>query len=400
MYTQTVSKDRLTREALVAIRRDLHANPELRFNELRTSEQIFNILTKLGWLVQRGIGQTGLLAVWPEGNGKGNGNPRILLRADMDAYPVQDIKKVPYASGIAGVTHACGHDIHMTVLLGLADRLRFRPELRGSVALMFQPAEEIPFGQDSGARAMLDSGALASSYTAVLGLHCWPELPVGSIGVDIAAAMAAKDAFSVTFSGKTAHVATPATGRDAIVAASNCVMSLHSILARERNPPELVAFNIGTIQGGRSQSSLAESVEITGTIRTHDPIVRQRLKKTIERVCNGTTTTFDLATKIVWANEMPILENSPELVSLALKALPESNITTIKIDTPPLASDDFALLSELGPLLYLKLGVAEKEERLAPPLHAGNFDVNEDCIEVGISVLEILVDKINEGMKS
>jgi metal-dependent amidase/aminoacylase/carboxypeptidase family protein len=161
-----------------------------------------------------------------------------------------------------------------------------------------------------------------------------------------------------------------------------------------------VAFNIGTIQGGRSQSSLAESVEITGTIRTHDPIVRQRLKKTIERVCNGTTTTFDLATKIVWANEMPILENSPELVSLALKALPESNITTIKIDTPPLASDDFALLSELGPLLYLKLGVAEKEERLAPPLHAGNFDVNEDCIEVGISVLEILVDKINEGMKS
>jgi amidohydrolase len=396
MYTQKIRKDRLTREALVAIRRDFHSNPELRFNEIRTSDQIFNILTEFGWSVQRGIGQTGLLAVWSEKNVRS----RILLRADMDAYPVQDVKKVQYASGVPGVSHACGHDIHMTVLLGLADRLRFRPEIRDSVALMFQPAEEIPFGQASGARTMLNSGALAPSYTAVLGLHCWPQLPVGSVGVDIAAAMAAKDAFSITFFGKTAHVATPATGRDAIVAASNCVMSLHSTLARERNPSELVAFNIGTIHGGRSQSSLAESAEITGTIRTHDPIVRQRLKKTIERVCNGTTTTFDLATKIVWANEMPVLENSPELVSLALKVLPESNISTTQIDTPPLTSDDFALLSELGPLLYLKLGVAEKDARLVPPLHAGNFDVNEDCIEVGISALEIMVTKINEGMES
>lgn len=383
-------------DALVMIRRDFHANPELRFEEHRTSRQVCSLLRESGWTVQENVAGTGILAVWSADYT----GPRILLRADMDAYPVQEIKTVSYASRALGVTHACGHDVHMTVLLGLADRLRFQPELRDSVVLMFQPAEEIPFGQTSGARAMLDTGLMGSSYLAVLGLHCWPQLPVGTVGVDVAVAMAAKDAFSTTFSGRSAHVATPANGQDAIVAASNAVLALHASIGRERNPTELVAFNIGTIHGGRSQSALADSVELVGTLRTHDPTVRVRLKQTIERVCAGVATAFGLTHNIVWDNEMHVLENAPQLVNLALAALPESGIETARIDVPPLTSDDFALLGELGPLLYLKLGIAELGATSVPPLHSANFDVNEDCLEIGITALEIMVKRILAGTKS
>jgi amidohydrolase len=381
-----------TRDQLVAIRRDLHAKPELRFQEFRTSSCIAELLKADGWSVTTGIAGTGLTAVW---NSDYSG-PRVLVRADMDAYPVQDSKTVPYVSTSQGVAHACGHDVHMTVVLGLARRLAGMPTAREVVTLMFQPAEEIPFGEESGARAMIDSGLLATTYQAVLGLHCWPQLPVGTVGIDGAASMAAKDAFKITFTGVSAHVATPAHGRDAILAASNAVMALHSSLNRERNSTDLVAFNIGTIGGGRSQSALADHVELTGTLRSHDEAVRTRLKETIRRVCDGAALSIGVTHDILWANEMPILMNAAPLVEAAIRGLPLAGIKTVSIERPPLTSDDFALLGELGPLLYIKLGVADPLQEKAPPLHSSTFDVHEDCIEVGILALETILTHLLE----
>lgn len=381
------------RSELVAIRRDFHANPELRFQEIRTSARVAEILTADGWTVTTGIAGTGLVAVWPSTYG----GPRVLIRADMDAYPVQEAKIVPYASTSPGVTHACGHDVHMTVVLGVARRLADDPALRETVTLMFQPAEEIPFGEESGARAMIDAGILDPSYRAVLGLHCWPQLPAGTVGIDEAASMAAKDAFRITFTGKSAHVATPANGRDAILAASNAVVALHSSLNRERNPSDLVAFNVGTVQGGQSQSALADHVELTGTLRTHDEEVRTRLKETIQRVCSGAAQSAGVEHHILWANEMPALMNASPLVDLALEALPPTGINTVLMQRPPLTSDDFALLGELGPLLYIKLGVSRPSQAVISPLHSASFDVDEDCIEVGILALETIMNRLEHN---
>lgn len=321
--------------------------------------------------------------------------PAVLIRADMDAYPVQDAKPVPYASRNAGVCHACGHDVHMTVAYGVAARIAADPPTAGSVSVLFQPAEEIPFGADSGAAAVLADPALAGrSYAAVLGLHCWPGLPAGALGVDPATAMAAKDAFRAEVVGRAAHAATPARGRDAILGLATIVTTLHAAVARAQNPEDLVAFNIGTVTGGASQSQVAEHAEATGTLRTHDPAVRQRLKQVIEQAATGQAAALGLGLRFTWANEMPPVRNAPELVALAHAELPDLvDLRTLTV--PPLTTDDFALLGALGPSLYVKLGVVGDVG--GAPLHSGDFDVDERCIPTGIAVLERLTRAVLDG---
>ncbi len=313
----------------------------------------------------------------------------------MDAYPVQDAKTAPYASTNPGVCHACGHDVHMTVAYGTAARLAAAPPARGSVTVLFQPAEEIPFGETSGAAAVLVDEALCGRrFDAVLGLHCWPDLPVGALGVDRTTAMAAKDAFRVEVLGRAAHAATPALGRDAILGLSGMVNMLHAAVARSRNADELVAFNIGTISGGASQSQVAGYAEATGTLRTLDEGTRERLKTVIERVARQQAAALDLGVRFTWANEMPPVRNAAELVALAHAELPGlMQVTDLAV--PPLTTDDFALLGALGPSLYVKLGVTG--ERGGAPLHSGSFDVDERCLEVGVTAFERLTRAVLDG---
>ena len=179
---------------LIALRREFHRWPELRFQEHRTAAAVASRLQSRGYAVRTGIARTGVFA-FRDSNIPG---PNVLIRADMDALPMADLKKVSYASSVPGVAHACGHDVHTVVALGVADRFANVPPICGRVSFVFQPAEERPFGEASGARAMLDEGVLADSLPdVVLGLHCWPDLPVGTIGIDEHIAMAAKDAFRV-----------------------------------------------------------------------------------------------------------------------------------------------------------------------------------------------------------
>lgn len=372
--------------SLIAIRRDLHAHPELRFDEVRTSRRIVSEIESAVDTFTSGIGGTGVLA---RVNGLEPGRT-VLVRADMDAYPVTDTKDVDYRSESPGVAHACGHDVHIAVALGVIRRLvQHRPE-RGSVAVIFQPAEEIPFGAESGAATVLAHEALRDiKPVAVLGVHCWPQLESGQIGVEQRIAMAAKDAFEIRITGASAHVATPARGRDAILAASVLVTTLHAAVARRRDPQEQMALNVGTISGGNSQSSLANDVTITGTLRTHEEAVRERLKAVITAVAEGTGVQFDTVVRVRWANEMPAVVNDSRLVAMAQAILPGVAQVT-QLDPGPMTSDDFALYSALAPSLYLKLGVAAPGHAPSAPLHSGSFDVDESCIEVGVAALTAL----------
>lgn len=372
-------------EELRDVRRRLHSIAELRFTEHRTSAELQGLIEDSVDRLTAGIAGTGILAT-VDGLAPG---PRILLRADMDAYPVQEANDLEYASTTPGVSHACGHDAHMTVMVGVLRRLAARRPERGSVHVLFQPAEEIPFGQPSGARKVLESGALDETYDAVLGLHCWPGLEAGSVGVDPKIAMAAKDAFRVVARGRASHAATPGLGRDALLAMSEVVSSLHAVIARRRNPNELVALNVGTISGGASQSQVPEEVSITGTLRTHDADVRATCKQTVEQVCDGIGRAHDVAIELTWADEMPSLRNAPELVELARRVGPEV-CDLVDLAEPPLTTDDFALLAERWPGLYVKLGVAEPGRAGTRALHSAHFDIDERALVCGVDLMERL----------
>lgn len=373
-------------ESLLALRRDLHTFPELRFNEIRTAQRIAaEIETEVDELVT-GIGGTGVLA---RVDGLEPG-PLVMVRVDIDAYPVSDLKTVSYRSRHSGVAHACGHDVHTTVGVGVLRYLARNRPRSGSVVVLFQPAEEIPFGAVSGAATVLGHEALAGlNPVAVLGIHCWPQLEAGVVGIDQRFAMGAKDAFEVTVSGRSAHAATPADGRDAILAAAAFVMTLHGGVARRRDPNELFALNVGTIAGGTSQSSLATEVNLTGTLRTHDQAVRERLRSAIAAFADGTGVQFDSTVKLRWANEMPAVINDGDLVAVAHETL-QGVANVVSLDAGPLTSDDFALYATLAPTLYLKLGIAPPGLGPAAPLHSGNFDVDERSIRVGVNSLVAL----------
>nr|MBA2443782.1 amidohydrolase [Nocardioidaceae bacterium] len=285
--------------SLREFRRDLHRHPELRFQEVRTAQRVAERLQGLGLEVETGRAKTGVLARLP-GAGRG---PHVLLRADMDALPTDDLKSVSYASANEGITHACGHDVHTTVVLGVAEVLAERPASAGAVTFVFQPAEEIPFGEESGGQAMVDTGLL-DDVDVVLGLHCWPALQAGTIGVDSEIAMAAKSAFRIVVHGTGAHAATPSKGRDALLAASSIVVHLNQLLGREVDPGGRAAVNVGTFASGRSQSIVAPTAELTGTIRTADPVLAKRLRQAVSRVVSGVAVAADVEATVEWKNDM------------------------------------------------------------------------------------------------
>lgn len=378
---------------LSTLRRRLHAHPELRFAETQTAAILTAELASVADDIYSGVAGTGIIA---RITGAAAG-PNLLIRADIDAYPVQDTKTVEYRSQNPGVTHACGHDVHAAVGVGVVRHFAARPPALGSVTVVFQPAEEIPFGAVSGAAAMLATNMLGDRvYDAVLGLHCWPQVEAGCIGLESEIAMAAKDAFEIRVLGIAAHAATPAGGRDALLATASMVSDLHAAAARRRDAHEQVAFNVGTIVGGSSQSVLASDVAITGTLRTQNEEVRQRLRGVIEDVVAGTGVQYGVQTVLTWANEMPAVINAPHLVALARDVL-ASAIPVVDLDPGPMTSDDFALYGALAPTLYLKLGVAPTGAAPGPSLHSSTFDVDERCIDTGVRALTRLCAALISG---
>lgn len=372
---------------LIAMRRHFHRHPEPRWMEWKTSALVAEKLRTLGLEVKTGVPDTAVIA-----NLYGTRKNRcVALRADLDALQIADGKKVEYASTVPGVSHTCGHDVHVTVVTGVAMVLaKFRDMLPGIVKFIFQPSEEIPVEDRDGAREVIQAGGLENPHVdAIFGLHCWPELRAGQVGINAGPAMACATGFNITMRGTKAHAGTPQFGRDAITAMCQTIVSIHHLISRRVAAADAVAINIGTIAGGESRSIIADSVTVMGTMRTLDVGLRERLKQEMREMVEGISRAYGTRGEIEFAPDMPPVINDENLTRMVDKVaralLGDQAVVHLKIGA--MTAENFALYIQDRPGFYLKLGVANTETGHAYPLHHQLFDVDERCIVTGVSVL-------------
>lgn len=375
---------------LIELRRRLHMNPELRFEERETAETLMDLIRPMELSVRSGLAKTGLLADLCGGNP----GPTVALRADMDALPIQDAKNLAYASRRAGVMHACGHDAHMTMAYGVLRVLEpLRKHLKGTLRVIFQPGEEVPAGGESGAREIIRSGALEDPEAeAIFGMHCWPALPAGIVGLQPGVTMAAADSFLVEICGESAHAGEPHNGKDAIFAASTLVVHLKTLVAREVRPGEPATINVGMFRGGETQSIVADRVELAGTLRTLGGGARERLVRRMYEVAAGVSRESGCEVVLNISDSFPPVDNDPSLHERAENALAEmiGNDRLRELREIPMTADDFAYYLDSVPGLYLKIGCAPPDGRTYP-LHHPRFDVDESALRAGVEALATVV---------
>jgi len=383
---------------LVEIRRDLHMHPELSNCETRTSRIIAERLTALGLEVTSGYGVVALLRGALPG-------AVVAVRADMDALPIQETRDVPYRSRVAGVMHACGHDVHTTIGLGTAEVLAgMRDRLRGTVKFIFQPSEEDwPDGSPAGAMRMVQEGVLEDPRPeAIFALHVFAR-PVGEVSYEPNGRVEAScDDFAITVRGTSVHGAMePHRGVDAIVVAAECVTALQTIHSRKMDPMQPMSLAIGTIQGGKASNIMADEVKLTGTLRTLDPGLRDSTMQNMRTILAGITSAHGASYELTFTSSCPMLFNDRDLTEASAASLRKAvGASNVRFDTPDLGSEDFAFFSEVIPGFYFNLGVFHKEKGIQSPIHTGAFDVDEDCIAVGVKAMATLVvDFLERGAK-
>jgi amidohydrolase len=395
--------ERIAREAeamraqLVAQRRDFHMHPELSNREERTSRVVAERLRALGLAdVREHVGKYGVTALLVGARP----GPVVAVRADMDALPIQEVNDVPYKSLVPGVKHACGHDAHTTIELGVAEILsKMKDEIHGTVKFIFQPAEEgAPAGEEGGAKYMIKEGALENPRPqAIFGLHTNPDLQVGEIGYHVGPAMASSDTFTITIRGKSAHGAQPQNGVDAVVVASQAVLALQNIRSRRIDPLEPLVITVGTIQGGTRFNIIAGEVKMTGTMRTLNNDVRERavamMRETLQNVTAAYGATFDLS----FEDSNPVTYNEPSLVEETLptmrRVVGDKNAVALK---PFMPSEDFSYYQKVVPGFFYYLGVGNRAKGITAGWHTADFDIDEDSLVVGVKVMSnVLLDYLD-----
>jgi amidohydrolase len=385
------------RSQLVACRRDFHMHPELSNREERTGHIIAEKLRALGLdEVRENVAHHGVVALL-KGAKPG---PTVAVRADIDALPINETMDVPYKSLTPNVKHACGHDVHATVELGVAEVLsKMREEMNGNVKFIFQPAEEgVPTGEEGGAKMMIKEGALENPRPiAIFGLHTEPNVQVGQIGYQSGPAMASSDTFSITIHGKGAHGAQPQLGVDAVVVASQCVLALQNIRSRRIDPLEPLVITVGTINGGSRFNVIADTVKMTGTMRTHNAEVRERsialMRETLQNVTAAYGATFDLD----FTDSNPVTYNEPALVAETLptiqRVVGEKNTLVLK---PFMPAEDFSYYQKVVPGFFYFLGVGNRAKGITAGWHTAEFDVDEGSLVVGVKVMSnVLLDYLD-----
>ncbi|MEA4882270.1 MAG: M20 family metallopeptidase [Clostridia bacterium] len=379
------------REAMVTARRAIHRHPELGFEERATARLIADRLRDLGFEVRTGVGGTGVLAIL---RGAELG-PVVGLRADMDALPVSEETGLPYSSERPGLMHACAHDMHCAVLLGVAALLKENvSKLPGTVVFMFQPAEET----DGGARAFIDAGVLTEHEPdAVFGMHMWPDLEVGKVGIGIGPVMASLDSFDIELAGVTAHGAMPHQGRDAILAASAVVIGLQQIASRNVDPMEAAVVTVGTLHSGEARNIIADRAVLTGTVRTLGEPVRELVAARIEKVAAMCSGAYGVESTLRYDRLLPTLVNDERMCRIAASSAqgvlgPEC----IEHMTPSMAADDFSLYAERVPGCYLFFGCRAAGDA-AYPLHNGHFSPSEDALPIACAVMARLCMEFCKG---
>jgi len=384
------------KEELIRIRRDIHQHPELGNREFRTSALVAEHLRKLGLEVTTGVAKTGVVGLLRGGKP----GVTVVVRADMDALPITELNQVPYASVNQGVMHACGHDVHTTIGLGVATVLsQLKDELPGTVKFIFQPAEEgSPTGERGGAELMVEEGVLENpQVSAAFGLHVMPHLKVGTIGLISGAALASSDQFEATILGKMSHAATPAEGVDAIVVAAQVISALQTMVSRNIDPRYPVVCTVGVIKGGNRFNILADKVTLQGTVRTLNNEIREAVPSIMERIIQGITSAMGANYQFQYRMGPPVTVNNPELTEEMAEII-ESVVGKGNLLRPlPLTvAEDFSYYAQKVPGLFLFLGVRNEAKGIVHPLHNPNFDVDEDCLILGVKLMtNIVVDYLN-----
>lgn len=379
-------------ELLIRTRRDLHRHPELGFREHRTAGIVAERLRAAGYEVRAGIAGTGVVGTLA---GRGGG-PTLLLRADMDALPVQEECGHDFVSTVDGVMHACGHDAHVAVGLAVAERLaRGRDGWGGTVRYLFQPAEE----GLGGAAAMIEAGVL-DGVDAALGLHVWMGLPSGEVGVVSGPLMAGAVEFDLTVRGRGGHGAIPHETVDPVLAASQCVVALQSVVARTVSPLEPAVVTVASFHAGSAHNVIPEAAELRGTLRAFDPALLEALPGTVERVVAGVCSAMGAEHEWRYRVECVPTVNDPALAEAVRSAAVEV-VGDARVHADPsvrtMAAEDFGDLLARVPGCYFFVGCGNPEKGMVHPHHSPRFDLCEDSLPVAVEVLERAALRVLRG---
>ena len=378
---------------LEQIRRDIHAHPELCYEEQRTSDVVAARLSEWGIPIVRGLGVTGVVGIIKNGTS----NRSIGLRADMDALPMQELNTFDHASRHPGKMHACGHDGHTAMLLGAAHYLSRHRNFDGTVYLIFQPAEE----GGAGARKMIEDGLFEQfPMEAVYGMHNWPGLPAGSFGVIPGPMMASSNEFHVVVKGKGAHAAQPHRGIDPVMVAVQIAQSWQTIISREKNPLETAVLSITQIHAGSATNVIPDEAVLIGTVRTFSTEVLDLIERRMGEIANGVAAGFNASVDFDFKRNYPPLINHPEQTAFAVEAM-QAVVGAAKVDTavePTMGAEDFAFMLQAKPGCYVFIGNGDGDHRagghgLGPcQLHNGSYDFNDQLLPIGASYWVRLVE--------
>jgi amidohydrolase len=389
---------------VIEIRHRLHRRPELGFDEYETAQLIVDTLKEVPLRITTGILGTGILAELLPLNDDSETvlsceDERVLLiRADMDALPIQEESGLSFSSEKPGVMHACGHDGHVAILLGTALVLsRFRDEIPGTVKFMFQPAEET----EGGAQGMIEAGILHEpAVDAAVGLHLWGGTERGIVEYKSGPMMASPDVFDITIKGKGGHAAMPHTCIDPVPIAATVIQQLQTIVSRQINPLDAVVISVCKIEGGSAFNVIPNEVKLQGTVRTFMPEVRERVPDLIRQILKNTTEMFGADFELDYQFRYPPVVNDPEITELVRRSA--CNILGTErvreLERPNMGGEDFAYLTEAVPASFFYLGIAPSPEKIVPHHHP-QFMIDDSVLKDGIAVFCQIVKEFFETTK-
>jgi len=367
-------------EKIVALRRDIHREPELGFDTVKTAEKVLAALDGLPLDIETGVARNGIVATL---RGEGDG-PIVALRADMDALPMKEQTGLPFASETEGRMHACGHDGHTSMLVGAAHALSgMGDRLGGTVKFVFQPAEE----GGGGGRVMVDEG-VADDVSSIFALHLWPGLPFGKVATKAGPIMAAADAFEMEIRGSGGHGAMPHLAADAVVIAAQVVTALQILVSREVDPVEPTVLTVGEIRAGTAFNIIPEKAHLGGTVRTLNPDLRERMPERIEAVASGIAQGMRGDANLDYTFSYPVTVNDEAAAARVLSVAEDllGGQSALEVPDPSMAAEDFAFFLEKVPGAFIWLGVGED----VSGLHTPKFAFDEEVLPRGSALLAAL----------
>lgn len=373
-----------------ALRHDLHRHPEIMFEEKRTSGVVARELSALKIEHKAGLaGGTGVLA-WIPATGDPGSSKTVALRADMDALPIREKTGRPYASQTDGVMHACGHDGHTSMLIGVARALSKASQRANNVLLVFQPAEEGGAGGEKMCQAgCLNGKVLGEPADVIYGLHGWPEMELGTVATRSGPLLAATDEFHITVRGKGGHAAYPHACIDPIVIASQIVMALQTIASRHANPLDSVVCTVGAFHAGHANNVIPDFAELIGTIRTLKPETRKSAEAELRRIATGTAAALGGSAEIDWRIGYPATVNDAGATErfrlIAREVVGSSRV--LEREHPTMGGEDFSFYGKHVPACFFFLGLRPGSMKSYPNLHTPEFDFNDDALPIGIEVM-------------